>query len=580
MTPRYSQLRSKRVGIAGVVVMLLSGVGPLPAQGPADQPAAFVHGFASNQFGWVQAGDSLSRAFRIRPTYPELTWSDRWTDQAGELNSAMEGESQIIAVGHSNGGLISRVWSRGGGATDRIVTVGSPHQGVRLAERALTGAVFNYPVLVARDAAEAFNYYSYWEFQRTGAPALGALAMMFDVTNRVFTLVGRIRDILADYGFFEIGSFVLVPALYDMSNVRSEYFTNANGFGINTPANLVREALSIQARVGIIGRYGIPGNIMLNTLFAGRAQRWINARFTVGVLAVNLFDYYENYLPEWEPYYPELHYGAWRWYVLAVDMLQMDLYWMDHIGALGDYVPQQYAYEWEESDGIVPESSQEYRLGTRQRVALGRLTHTEEKQSPGVFDQLRLTFETDFQVPRRPQAVASVQVSPGNVALTVGQTAQLTATAYNAVGGTISGRQFSWLSTDTTIATASSAGLVTARGAGTASITATVDAIVGSASVQVSAPSPAFTAVTIVGPATIRVGATCTWLASTSGGSGFSYQWTRNGSFEGTNEAEVTMTESGGGTFTLSVTATDNSGVTRMASRTVSVSSSAGVCLQ
>lgn len=577
---RFSLRAWRTVRAASTLATLTMGVAPLAAQPAADQPAAFVHGFMSGELGWVRAGDSLASVFRIRPSYPELTWNNRWADQAGELDNAMAGEGQIIAVGHSNGGLITRVWSRGGGPTDRIATVGSLHQGAQLAERAITGAVFNYPDLVLGDILAAFEWYSYWESQRTGLAALGALAMVFDVSNGVYTLMRRIRDILADWGFFEIAAYVGVPALYDMSPARSEYFTNANGFGLNTPANLAREALATRARVGIIGRYGVPGSIMLNTLRAGRAQSWINARYILHALSVTLWDYYENYLPESEPYYAQLHGGSVLWFTIAFDMEVMDVYWLYNIGALGDYDPVQYVYNWEESDGIVPESSQQYPGRTNERVVEERVTHTEEKQSPAVLRQLELTFEADFQVPRRAQTVASVQVSPSTLSLTAGQTAQLGATARNAAGGTITGRQFNWLSSDTTVATVTSAAGVTARAVGTASITATVDGVVGSASVQVSAPAPAFTAVSIAGPVTIRAGATCLWVASTSGGSGFSYQWTRNGSIVGTNASDVTLTESGGGTFTLAVSATDNTGVTRSTSRQVSVSSSAGVCLQ
>ncbi|MBI3569273.1 MAG: Ig domain-containing protein [Gemmatimonadetes bacterium] len=70
-----------------------------------------------------------------------------------------------------------------------------------------------------------------------------------------------------------------------------------------------------------------------------------------------------------------------------------------------------------------------------------------------------------------PVPVASVAVSATTLQLLVGQTQQLTAAGKDSVGGALTGRTFTWASSDSTKAKVSATGLVTAVGAGVATIT-------------------------------------------------------------------------------------------------------------
>lgn len=72
-----------------------------------------------------------------------------------------------------------------------------------------------------------------------------------------------------------------------------------------------------------------------------------------------------------------------------------------------------------------------------------------------------------------PSMVQRVSVSPSSVTLTAPDgTQQLSATAYDATGKVVSGVSFDWVSSDSGVADVSSNGLVHARAAGTAVITA------------------------------------------------------------------------------------------------------------
>jgi uncharacterized protein YjdB len=82
--------------------------------------------------------------------------------------------------------------------------------------------------------------------------------------------------------------------------------------------------------------------------------------------------------------------------------------------------------------------------------------------------------------------VASVSVSPPNLSLTVGQTGQLTATPRDASGNPLTGRVVTWTTNSAAVATVNSTGLVTAQGAGTATITATSEGRSGTVAIIVT----------------------------------------------------------------------------------------------
>src|SRR5438445_664979 len=98
--------------------------------------------------------------------------------------------------------------------------------------------------------------------------------------------------------------------------------------------------------------------------------------------------------------------------------------------------------------------------------------------------------------------VASVAVAPATASLTVGQTAQLTATPKDSAGTALTGRTGTWASSNTSMATVSSSGLVKGVAAGPATITATSEGKAGTAAVTV-ALVPVATVVVSPAPATL-----------------------------------------------------------------------------
>lgn len=178
-------------------------------------------------------------------------------------------------------------------------------------------------------------------------------------------------------------------------------------------------------------------------------------------------------------------------------------------------------------------------------------------------------------------AVARVDVSPASATVAVGATSTLTATPRAADGAPLQGRTIVWSSGAPSIATVSQSGVVTGVGPGTVQILATVDGVVGTATVTVPTPPapPQTVASVAVSPAsaTIRVGGpqggrrvNLTATARTAGGatvSGVSFTWqssnanvarvSADGRVDAVAPGLVTITATGGGrsgTATIVVT--------------------------
>ncbi|MFN2316672.1 MAG: serine hydrolase [Gemmatimonadales bacterium] len=111
------------------------------------------------------------------------------------------------------------------------------------------------------------------------------------------------------------------------------------------------------------------------------------------------------------------------------------------------------------------------------------------------------------QVTVSPPPVATVTVTLAASSLTVGLTTQASADLRDGSGAPLTGRPVAWSSSATNIATVSAAGLVSAVGAGVATITATSEGKSGSAQLTVGLAPVATVTVTLPAP-TLAVGMT------------------------------------------------------------------------
>ena len=121
------------------------------------------------------------------------------------------------------------------------------------------------------------------------------------------------------------------------------------------------------------------------------------------------------------------------------------------------------------------------------------------------------TLNVEPPPPPKP-TVSSVTVSPSEATIEVGETKQFSATAYDSDNTEIPGKDFTWTSSDSTVATISDAGLATVKDAGSTKISAVVDSVSGTATLNVEPPPPPKPTVSSVtvspSEATIEVGET------------------------------------------------------------------------
>lgn len=160
--------------------------------------------------------------------------------------------------------------------------------------------------------------------------------------------------------------------------------------------------------------------------------------------------------------------------------------------------------------------------------------------------------------------VASVGVAPSTVSVSVGATAQLTASALAADGSTLSNRLVTWASSNAAAATVSATGLVSAVAAGSATITATVDG--KSAPVTVTVQSAAVSSVSVALNATaLTLGQTTQATATLRDGAGTALTgravtWTSSKASVATVSSSGLVTSVGAGTADITATSEGKSG--------------------
>jgi uncharacterized protein YjdB len=160
--------------------------------------------------------------------------------------------------------------------------------------------------------------------------------------------------------------------------------------------------------------------------------------------------------------------------------------------------------------------------------------------------------------------VASVTVSPAQANLTVGQVVPLVATAQDASGQVLTGRTVTWSSASPSVATVSATGNVTGVAAGSAVITATIDGVMGSATVNVS-QVPVATVTVAPATANVVIGQNVTLGATTRDAAGNVLTgrvvtWASGATSVATVSATGVVTGVAPGTVTITATSEGQSG--------------------
>jgi len=122
-----------RTGIRAAVIALIALLTASVAMAQ-DVPTVFLHGLRGSDGTWAAAIARLESEMAIAPENPNLPWQQRYGDQAAVVQSKFRSlPARTIAIGHSNGGVVAREWTR---IRTRplagIVTLGTPHRGAPL----------------------------------------------------------------------------------------------------------------------------------------------------------------------------------------------------------------------------------------------------------------------------------------------------------------------------------------------------------------------------------------------------------------------------------------------------------------
>ena len=113
-----------------LICAALVSASPVFAQTPT--PVVLVHGWNSDGTTWNSTAGLLSSTGNYSPYAVNLDWSESLYPQATVVASAPGFGPSGVLVGHSQGGLVSRLASRSGPVFG-IITIGSPHNGAPIA---------------------------------------------------------------------------------------------------------------------------------------------------------------------------------------------------------------------------------------------------------------------------------------------------------------------------------------------------------------------------------------------------------------------------------------------------------------
>ena len=241
-----------------------------------DRPTVFIHGLASNSQTWDPVVSRLTPLLAIQPFQVDLDWRALYETQAGQLQQQLGGlPSDVIAVGHSNGGVIARQWSRNRNVGS-IITLASPNQGAPFVDHLFEWFAFLDDVLNRMaNVSAAFSVTDHDVWWWVPDNWLESFHFATDVWNT------------AGNGLFSLGFDAGLPVMPEM-RVFSSYMSN-----LNSQANRDREASSVAQRVALLNvaydfDLGGPFRVVAPNNYVGWHNTIVIAGVTLDVLATTI----------------------------------------------------------------------------------------------------------------------------------------------------------------------------------------------------------------------------------------------------------------------------------------------------
>lgn len=224
-------MTSVRLGTFSWLLVVLLGAIPAGAQ---EHAAVFLHGLKSSADAWAAESGRLAQRSEFTPHRPSLDWRASYAEQATALSGLSElPDGRTIAIGHSNGGVVAREWSRHR-AMAGLLTVGTPHGGAPLVTRFSEWATF------ASATGPYVDMVSY-AFSRPSDTSY----IIFGVSPLLSWALGYATSAVVDLAVALAIDWRL-PVMTDM-RPGSAYLR-----GLNSAWNLSREASAVPHRAGIV----------------------------------------------------------------------------------------------------------------------------------------------------------------------------------------------------------------------------------------------------------------------------------------------------------------------------------------
>jgi pimeloyl-ACP methyl ester carboxylesterase len=385
----------QRISIVGGLVVALLSTCTLSSLAQ-DKNSTFVHGFRGDRSSLKKVASELNNDFQIDPRrieYPSLGSS------IPNIASNSYGEVQRDAavVAHSMGGLVSRsmVNQFGTSRVDALVTMGTPHNGVRGATTVPQGA--------------AGALIKHWlNDLKLGWVALGAGAAGNAVANRVLDIVENLINTTIASDFDTRATKDMQPTSSFLDNL------NSNFSGTTPDATYAVAGLEDwNSHWRLAG--ALDDDREGNAIYIAKAAKytWLSASFYLGYLANRYFRLYQK-TGEWIYYDKYLYYAnASQAFFVGFDSLhrQQQLEWAWNItGAWnGPGTPLQ------RSDGLV--------------------SYTSQVPSPLRGDQeLRALSANHFELKARNNAINRVKQAFRNIGVQKANQPPSASFTYNKVG--------------------------------------------------------------------------------------------------------------------------------------------------
>jgi hypothetical protein len=350
------------------VSLVLSTARPALAQ---DVHAVFVHGLGSGPETWDGASERLKARLSIVRHQPGLSWRSTFESQGSELQGNLWWLSDpTVAIGHSNGGLVSRQWSRLR-PLNGIVTLGTPNQGAPLAYNMLSWLGFNFTTgTVITDLFNAFGYNCCeWSW------------IFADIVNAA-DLVRYWLSVQPAAMAVTLGIEFGAPVLGEMASSSPAH--------LNSPENLAREAAQVPARVGI--------TVVAHNFYWAGPFRAVWPQYGDDIAwwmyrTRDILSYYGSYIAlTADPGDTRaMDLVTWLWSAAAW-IEWIDPTWCNYVSTWGGYACAP-------NDTVVPEWSQVYPGATWYRIPGGGPAHTQETSQS---DDVLYTVLTNYMsVPPR-----------------------------------------------------------------------------------------------------------------------------------------------------------------------------------